>query len=237
MLASLHKCLESFQRTPPELQKNTEFMPHLIRIKTVLLQGPVFKKERKPFNLFPLWFTSPSKGILLVNVTNMMWIKWISQFGITNIHMKMTCFNTTLSLWSGDSLICQSHCKDEVCVFAFLAQNPHSVILLPSLEECDNFYTQRYSQLYSPFLISTCPMPSQLPRSSSNALSSGKPSLPASSWTEAMFCPLALSDGLELCCFSCVRVTGYAPFISLLGRESCMVHLCAPTDTHVHYEK
>lgn len=86
---------------PPWWQKLPNSCHILFQLKLCYLKD---WSSRKIESLFPLRFTSPSKGVLLVNAANMVWVKWISQFGIPNRHVKMTCFNTALSLWAEDSI-------------------------------------------------------------------------------------------------------------------------------------
>ena len=89
MLASLHKHLESVQRPPPESPKLQIPASSYSNLNCITSRT---RLQERSFNLFLLWLTSLSNSILLVNVANMMWIKWIGQFGIPNLHQKMTCF-------------------------------------------------------------------------------------------------------------------------------------------------
>lgn len=217
-----------------KVTKDTQFMPHFFLIKTVFPERPVFKKERKPFNLFPLWFISPLKGILLVNVANTVWIKWINQFGILNFPMKMTCFNTTPSLGAGNSLYLPVTLRMRFGVgwgVRFFAQCLHSVALLLSWQECDNFYPQQFCSC----LLSSCPRaphlsswpgPAQMPFPPGS-----HPSLPLLNCSNVSSSGTLMAWNISL---FCVRVTGYAHLISLLERDSCVI---GSSDTHRHSDK
>ena len=150
-----------------------------------------------------------------------MWIKWTSQFGISNLHKKMICSNTILSLWAGDSLYLPITWRRRVLFCFCLLPLTVSFCSLPGRKVAPSTLSNSCS------CSSSCPLIHMLPAFPVIQVCLKYP-LPQEAFLACPFLNwshVSSSRWLGIHCLS--WVTGRAHLISLWERESCMIHLCA----------